>query len=226
MQTRAEIAHGTQQTNSEAVMENPENEYIYQEAKDTALKFAEFLASEDQGFKAVLNLANTDQSVSHHGVTVATLANGLAKKLGNTDAKQLQLLTLGALLHDFEHFHSGLLINRPLSDMTEAEVKAYQQHPVLGAEKVADKKHFDKAVLNIILEHEEYIDGKGFPHGLTESKMDPLAVMVSSANALDRMIAFEGVDRNEATKKLMMEHVGRHPLNHIQLLGEILKQTR
>lgn len=225
LQTRSEIVQGNQQSQTEAVMENPENELVYNEAKDAAGKFVQFLSNEEAAVSHILNMNNVDQNIAHHGVTVSTLANALAKRLGLTDPKQLQLLTLGALLHDFEHFHSGLSVARPLKDFNAEELKIYKSHPMAGAQRVQDKKHFDQAILNIIAQHEEYVDGKGFPNGIPESKMDPLAVIVASCNALDRMITFEGVEKKSAVKQLMIMSVGKYPLQHIQLLGDIMNKV-
>ena len=147
--TRAEIIQGNQQANAEAVMEDPGNEAAYRETKDAASKFVQFLEQEDQSLASILNIANADQSIAHHGVTVSSLAVSLAKKIKMTDAKQLQLLSLGALLHDFEHFHSGITLNLPVEQMKDADLKIYKQHPLLGAQKVQDKKHFDASVLRV-----------------------------------------------------------------------------
>src|SRR6185312_2386616 len=225
LQTRSEIVQGNQQSQTEAVMENPENELVYNEAKDAAGKFVQFLSNEEAAVSHILNMNNVDQNIAHHGVTVSTLANALAKRLGLTDPKQMQLLTLGALLHDFEHFHSGLSVARPLKDFNAEELKIYKNHPMAGAQRVQDKKHFDQAILNIIAQHEEYMDGKGFPNGIPESKMAPLAVIVASCNALDRMITFEGVEKKSAVKQLMIMSVGKYPLQHIQLLGDIMNKV-
>ena len=223
IENRAEIIQGSQQSNAEAVMENPENEATYNDTKDAAGKFVQFLDQEDpHSFSSILNIQNVDQNIAHHGVTVSTLAIGLARRLGITDPKQLQLLSLGALLHDFEHFHSGLMINKPLNQFSTDELKIYKSHPTIGAQKVQDKKHFDRSVISIILQHEEYIDGSGFPNGLMESKMDPWSVVVASCNALDRLITFENVPKKDAVRQLMITGVGKYPLNHIQFLGDIM----
>lgn len=223
--SRAEIIQGDQQGKTEAVMENPDNEILYNEAKDSASKFAHFLTTEDpESVNTILAITNVDQNIAHHGVTVSSLAVALAKRLDITDPKQLQMLTLGSLLHDFEHFHSGLSIARPLKAFTSEELKVYMSHPLIGGQKVQDKKHFDQAVINIIVQHEEYIDGKGFPNGLAESKIDPLALIVGSANALERLMTFESVPKKDAVKQLMLRAMGKHPLNHLQLLGDIMSK--
>jgi putative nucleotidyltransferase with HDIG domain len=226
VENRAQIVHGHQQTQAEEIMENPGDEHAYKEAKDSVLKFVDFLTQQDSAFAHIMNIENPDHNIGHHGVTVSTLAVALAKRLGIVDPKDTQLLGLGAILHDFGHFNSTLAINRPLSAFSAAELELYKKHPIEGLEKIRDKKHFDKTVQEIIAQHEEWVDGKGFPAGLMESKLNPLSVIVASANALDRLISFEGVPKNEAVKKLLLSSVGKYPLKHLQLLGDIMNQMK
>lgn len=220
--TRSEIIQGAQQSNAEEVFENPENAESYNNAKDAAGKYVQFLLNNSQAVSSIMNIQNTDQNIAHHGVTVATLSVALANKMNVDDPKLIQLMTLGALLHDYGHYESPLQINRPLSQFSKEDLALYWQHPSLGAQKVQDKKHFDQTVINIINQHEERIDGSG-PLKLKENQIDPLALFVGSSNALDRLITFEGVPKAEAPKKLMIDAVGSFPLTHIQNLAEIIK---
>jgi putative nucleotidyltransferase with HDIG domain len=222
MQTRAEIIQGAQQSNTEEVFENPENAESYNYAKDAAGKYVNFIMSNAQALSTVMNIENADKNIAHHGVTVSTLSIALAQKLGITDTKKTQLLTLGALLHDYGHHNSALNLNQELTKMNPADLALWKKHPSEGAGKVQDKKHFDQAVINIIAQHEETINGSG-PLGLREKDLDPLSIIVSSANAMDRLITFEGVPKAEAAKKMMLEQVGKHPLQHIQFLNEVMK---
>lgn len=223
LQSRTEIIHGSQQSNVEEVFENPENEVSYGLAKDAAGKYADFILNNTNALGAIMKLENTDKDISHHGVSVATLALGLAQRMGIDDPKRLQLLVLGSLLHDYGHHQSPLVLTQPIASMSAADKAIWLQHPKHGASLVQDKKHFDQTVISIISQHEETIDGSG-PLGLREKDQDPLTVLVSTANALDRLITFEGVPRLEAAKKLMIDKVGKHPLQQIQILGELLKK--
>lgn len=222
MQTRAEIIQGAQQSHAEEVFENPENAVSYNTAKEAAGKYVNFILNNSEALLNVMNIENTDKNIAHHGVSVATLAIGLAKKLGVDDPKKTQLLTLGALLHDYGHFNTTLNLVQPLAQMTPTDHNLWLRHPTDGALKVRDKNHFDQAVVNIIAQHEETIDGSG-PLHLREKDQDPLATIVSTANAMDRLITFENVPKNEAAKKLMIEHVGKHPLQHIQFLNDVIR---
>lgn len=221
--TRSEIIQGEQQSKTEEVFENPELVESYLSAKDSSGKYVQFLMTNNDAVKSVMAIENTDKSMSHHGVTVATLSVALAHKLSGLDPKQIQLLALGAMMHDFGHHDSALYPKKNRAEMTPAEIEIYKSHAAIGAKKVQDKKHFDQAVLRIINEHEECTDGSGYPLGLNEKKMDPMSVIVGTCNTLDRMITFEGFSKEDAAKKMMVEYMGKYPLGHIQKATEILK---
>ena len=222
LETRAQIAQGYQQSQTEELMERPEDSKLYQSTKDVSLKFAEFLKNEKSALAHIMSIENVDKNLAHHGVNVAALSVSLYNRLGLSDNKQLTMLTLGATMHDFEHTHTHLNVARPVKDMSPEEQKIYTKHPLEGARRLATLSHFDKTILNIISEHEEYIDGKGFPQGLKESQLDPLSVIVGSANAMDRRLSFEGIPKKDVAKQIMITAMGQRPLQHLQLLSEII----
>ncbi len=223
IQTRAEIVQGQLQSNVEDVFENPELAEAYLNAKDAATKYVQFLITNSKALQAVMSIQNDDRSIAHHGVSVATLSVALAQKLGVTDTKNMQLLTLGAFLHDFGHHDSPIYPRKKTSEMNPDEVMLYQAHAAGGALKVQNKQHFDQLVLRIINEHEECADGSGYPRALTEKQIDPSSMIVSTCNVMDKLISFEGLSKDEATKKLMLDWVGKYPLAHIQNLIEVVK---
>lgn len=223
VQTRSEIIQGQQQSNIEDVFDDPGQAEAYLNAKDAAAKYVQFLVSNAKGLQAVMSIQNTDKSIAHHGVSVATLSVALAQRLGMTDTKMIQLLSLGAFLHDYGHHDSSIYPRKKTSEMNSDELLLYQSHASDGARKVQDKKHFDQLVLRIINEHEECADGSGYPRGLTESQLDATSLIVSTCNTMDKYMTFDGLSKDEACKKIMLESVGKHPLTHIQNVIEVVK---
>lgn len=223
IQTRSEIIQGQQQSNIEEVFDDPGQAEAYLNAKDAAAKYVQFLVSNAKGLQAIMSVQNTDKSISHHGISVATLSVALAQRLGMTDTKMIQLLSLGAFLHDYGHHDSAIYPRKKTSEMTRDEFLLYQSHASEGAKKLQDKKHFDQLVLRIINEHEECADGSGYPRGLTESQLDPASLIVSTCNTMDKYMTFDGLNKDEACKKIMLESVGKHPLTHIQNVIEVVK---
>lgn len=223
IETRSEIIQGAQQAATEDVLENPETEAFYNVAKDSSGRFAHFIRSEQKALEALLKIPNSDQSVSHHGVTVATIAVGLAEKLGLGPEHPLNLLVLGSLIHDIEHQHSPVPLNKTSQERAPEEQALYELHPYNGASRVQELNFYDKTVINIILQHEEFIDGSGFPKGLTENEVDPFSLVVSTANSYDRMVSFLGMAPKDALKALLIQKMGLHPLTHLQHLQAVLK---
>jgi putative nucleotidyltransferase with HDIG domain len=172
----------------------------------------------------MLTSENLNPNLVSHAVTVATLAVALAQKLGITDNTAMQNLGFGALLHDIGHMNQDYEIERPLDQFSKEELFNYHHHPQVAAARLTEKQPIDPVVLRIVQQHEERIDGSGFPNSLRGEQTDPLALMVSSCNAVDRLITFEKTPREVAIKKLLVEKVGLHPLEHIQGLQEILAE--
>ena len=220
--TRAEIIQGAQQNCAEEVFENPGSEKSYVEAKTSVERFVNFLLTENAAFRSIMDVENADASIAHHGVSVATLATLLMQKI-DYDNKLVPLVALGGLLHDFDHYHSGLSLSRPISQFSQEEYKRYQQHPSLGAQTLLDRRHVDPVILKIIIQHEEKIDGSGFPNKLREKDLEPGAVIVATANALDRLITFEGMSRQDACKHIMINHLGLYPLDYLRKLTEAVR---
>ncbi len=223
IEIRSEIVQGTIQARTEDVFENADNVDIYLDAKVVALKFADFLNREHKALGLILNMENGEHSIAQHGVAVSATAITIAARLGISDSKQVQLLALGGLLHDFEHFHQPTDMARPMGAFTPEEMQLYRQHPANGSQRLQDKQHFDQTILKIIAQHEEFMDGKGFPGGLPENKLDPMAIIVGSANKLDRLLSFEKVPKAEIPKQLIVQYTGRHPLEHLKIMSDIMK---
>ena len=228
IQTRADIVQGDQQANTEELFEDATNIAAYNLAKEAAGMYVDFILSNDEALNSIMNIKNLstdmDQKIAHHGVAVATLAIALSHKLGMKGQKQLQLLALGSLLHDYGHYESTIDYTKIRTKMRPEELKFYLTHAHVGATKVSEKKHFDKTVCNIILQHEELSDGSG-PEKLTEAETDPLALIVSTCNAFDRLVTFQNIPVKDALTVLLMQDMGTHPVQHIQYLAEILQNT-
>lgn len=223
IEIRAQVIQGAQQSAAEDVMDNPESDAFYSVAKEGSRRYVEFLLMETHAIRSIMNIENTDHNIAHHGVNTATLAIGLSETLGLKDSHNLHLLALGCLIHDIELHYSNLNIARPLKEFSPAELELYRQHPYNGAVRVRDHQHFDQIVMNIILQHEETINGSGFPKGLRESEIEPMVLIASAANAFDRLVSFEGNQPKEALKQLFIQKMGLLPLGHLQSLQSTLK---
>lgn len=225
LELRAEILQGAQQGIAEDMMESPESEEFYRVGKTATRRFADFVLKEPGAFRAVATIPNHDKSIAHHGVTVGALAAAIAKKMNMVGTYPVNLLMLGCYVHDIEHFHSGIPIAKQPKDFDTIEHEVYQNHPDHGHARMTKAFFYDQTVLNIVLQHEERIDGSGFPKKLKEAKIDPMATITAVANTYDRYTTFENMSHKDALKRLLIDEMGRLSLEHMVALQDALKDA-
>lgn len=184
---RAQIIGGQSKAVVEDMFANPENKDNYQKTQVAAANQVALLLANPEALEQMIKIANYDSTVYQHSVNVATIAIGLAVRLG-APVETCQIVGIGGLLHDI-----GRGADNENADKTNEK---YQQHPRSGAGVLLGKKYISKDVLDIILMHEERIDGKGFPGGV--KKLDQIFQVVGLANFYDRLVTLEGKNPHEA----------------------------
>ncbi len=116
-------------------------------------------------------------------VSAVSLAIGRVMRL---DEPQLEVLRLGALLHDIGKIGiSDQVLMKP-GPLTAAEYETIKQHPEVGA-RILRSVPFLEAHLPIVELHHEQPDGRGYPHGLRGSSIPLVARIVHVADAFDAM---------------------------------------
>jgi hypothetical protein len=68
------------------------------------------------------------------------------------------------------------------------EIQEYKLHPLKASELSKVMHNIPPDVDTILLQHHEKPDGKGFPNGITHSKMSPLSTVFIVAHDLVRFI--------------------------------------
>lgn len=226
LEVRTEVIQGFEQTAAEQFMEQPASEMAYNHVRSAVARFVKFLQDTPNSLKAILNIENTDSSVTHHSVNVTTLAVFMTQNSPeHRESPQLPTLALGSLLHDIDHMSNGIDLNKPVAQMTKEELANYKEHTLRGGQKLQNVLFPDQLVMNIILQHEECCDGSGFPKGLYEKDIDPLVFYAAAANAYDRLVSFYKMTPKDAMKDLLIDKMGKLPLPLLQNLQTVLKNA-
>lgn len=98
-----------------------------------------------------------------HSVRVANLATNIALSLG-WDPSRIEKIKLAALLHDIGH--AKILSDRRSLERLPASNPQILDHPRIGADYISQWEPL-RELYSLIANHQERIDGKGYPRGLS-----------------------------------------------------------
>lgn len=132
----------------------------------------------------VMNISTTDETAFYHSLNVAILSLVIAKEYG-FDQDELRALGLGALFHDIGKERIPKTIVHKRGPLSPPEQQLMWLHPQYGAEMMATVADFPRAALQVIRQHHETNDGKGYPDGLSGQSISFLAKITAIANYYD-----------------------------------------
>jgi putative nucleotidyltransferase with HDIG domain len=126
-----------------------------------------------------------DRYTRGHSERVAELSVHVAEELG-VPYDERRLTGYAALLHDVGKIGVPLcVINKP-GPLDDDEFALIKQHPTIGAQILRDID-FLAPVLDIVRYHHERLDGRGYPHGVSEEELGDLVRIVTAVDAFDAM---------------------------------------
>lgn len=138
-------------------------------------------------FDMLHNMRQYDDLTYMHSMNVALICNVFGKWLGMSPA-DIDIITLGGLLHDIGKLKIPDNIIRKPDKLSPAEYNIIKTHPLQGYNILKDK-NIDDNVKQCALMHHERCDGSGYPLGLTADKINQYAKIVSIADVYDAMTA-------------------------------------
>jgi putative nucleotidyltransferase with HDIG domain len=125
-----------------------------------------------------------DRSSAHAlNVTVISLLLG---RLLNLPESELQVLGLGALLHDIGKVYLPERTRTLDEEFSAAELKLYREHVALGVLH-GRRMGLTAPVLLVIGQHHELADGSGFPQQLELARLTQAARIVGLVNRYDNL---------------------------------------
>ncbi|WP_028996877.1 HD-GYP domain-containing protein [Azohydromonas australica] len=125
-----------------------------------------------------------DRSSAHAlNVTVISLLLG---RLLNLPESELQVLGLGALLHDIGKVYLPERMRTLDEQFTPAELKLYREHVALGVLH-GRRMGLSAQVMLVIGQHHELADGSGFPQQMELARLTQAARIVGLVNRYDNL---------------------------------------
>ncbi len=141
--------------------------------------YTEFIASISSAVDA------RDVYTSGHSRRVSEYSSAIAQSMRLTD--QLDVVRVGALLHDVGKLGIPDEVLQKAGPLTEEEFNCIKQHPAIGKRILDRIEAFERYVPVVELHHENH-DGSGYPWGLRGEQIPIAARIVHVADAYDAMV--------------------------------------
>jgi HD-GYP domain-containing protein (c-di-GMP phosphodiesterase class II) len=126
-----------------------------------------------------------DGQTRRHSDTVVELARMTGTRLG-LDPIELLELELAALLHDVGKLRVPRELLRKPGPLSESEERLMRNHPAWGAELVSGVPGL-QAVALIVRHHHEWVDGSGYPSGLSGVRIPVASRIMAVCDAYGAM---------------------------------------
>lgn len=139
------------------------NELPIADARETVEGLVTEVLGNPQAFSNLSILRMKDEYTYVHSVDVAVLATLVATEM-QMDKKDIFDLSLAGILHDVgKMLVPDEVLNKP-GKFTPPEMEQMKKHAFLGY-KILKKENVPEEVADYVLEHHEWVNGKGYPFG-------------------------------------------------------------
>jgi putative nucleotidyltransferase with HDIG domain len=126
-----------------------------------------------------------DPYTAGHSERVSAISVAVGRQMQLPD-EDLEILRLGALLHDIGKIGISDAVLRKPGALTDEEFEVIKTHPAVGA-RILRSVSFLAPHIPIVELHHERPDGRGYPLGLGGDQIPPPARIVHVADAFDAM---------------------------------------
>jgi len=136
----------------------------------------------------MLHMAGHERTVASHMFIVSTLAVLLGAEVYGADEQMLRTLGLAGMMHDIGKLSIGTDILNKQAPLTPEELHLIEQHPIESVRLIGDDPQATPLVRQIVVQHHERIDGRGYPIGLSGSELLPGSRILSIVDTFHAMI--------------------------------------
>lgn len=175
------------------------------EAKQAVNAIVNSLIEDQNALLCFSQLKTRDEYTAFHSINVSILSVAFGKQLG-LSVEELQILGLGGLLHDIGKMRIPLeILNKP-GKLTDSEFEVMKSHVLLAKDLLEKAGDFPMKAMEVVLQHHERYDGRGYPSGLIGNQIDLFGRIASIVDVYDA-ISSDRIYRNampphEAIKRI------------------------
>ncbi|MES2854510.1 MAG: HD domain-containing phosphohydrolase [Bdellovibrionota bacterium] len=229
--SRFNVIHGALEAVYKEVQDVGFDDQVFSHAKLVNHATLTFVKDSPGIMSIIEKFANLKGDEMGHALMVSMISVMIGIKHEWEKPATLEKLGLGGFLHDIGKTKlPGEVLKKRFDLMNRDEKTIYVSHVEVGVQTLAQAKSMPEDVLLIVAQHHERVDGSGFPKGMKEFQISPLAKVVSLANAfVDRLLEEKYPHSPQSALRvfqdLQMHCAGQYNRDAMKALSKCLEVT-
>ncbi|MEQ6389585.1 HD-GYP domain-containing protein [Bacillaceae bacterium S4-13-58] len=167
---------------------NLSKSYIFEKTEKKMMKVVRNILTEFNSNKQVISLLSDvytyDDYIYTHSLNVTIYSIALGTEL-NYNAKQLEQIGFGAILHDVGKMLVPKEILLKKERLTDEEFSIIKKHSEDGFEVLRKTANIPLVAAHCAYQHHERINGSGYPRGIKGDAIHPYAKIIGIADVFD-----------------------------------------
>lgn len=163
--------------------------------------------------------ANKKDYVAHHAISTGIISGMLAKKLGLEQGRYVQAVLAGCLMDCGMAKMPEKWLNQAQELTTEVYTEV-KKHPALSYQMVKASPFLTTDTKLAIYQHQERLDGSGYPEGLKADQIHDLAKVIAVADAYYTMNQEQSPFR--VIQQLFEDHFGKFDFIVLRALSSLI----
>jgi putative nucleotidyltransferase with HDIG domain len=126
---------------------------------------------EEQGLRSWIDTVRRHHCQTYqHCLLVTGVAVAFGQTLGFSPSDRHRLAMAG-MVHDIGKARVPIEILEKPTPLSNTEMEVLRKHPELGLDTLKNAPGINPEMLDIVIHHHEYLDGSGYPHGLSGNEI-------------------------------------------------------
>lgn len=160
------------------------SEKKFKEVKSSIENLVDYIIDIGDVNNSLYDIKTHDNYTYLHSLNTCVMSSFLGIPLGFKD-KELKELGIGASLHDIGKTQIPLKILNKKGKLNDEEFAEMKNHTLYGGNLLRSNKRISENIIDIVEQHHERIDGKGYPYNLYGYDISKFAKVVSVCDVYD-----------------------------------------
>jgi len=187
------------------------NAHVLEEGKEICENISTLIKKEKSLQKLFKKLERVDPESFGHAYLSTIFATSILREFHWNSNATIEMVAMSCMLQDISKANFPIsLIEKQESDFSQDELKLYNTHPILSANMLESFQSIPTPVQEIIVQHHESGNGKGFPYGLTDIRLSTPSKIVFFANEFSLLLKENSFNTEVALKKIININKDEH----------------